>query len=253
MIELHCHLLPAVDDGARTAERAAEVLRAWAAQGVTDVCLTPHVLAGEMERGVSPRHEAAFTALAALAPAVPRLHRGAEVMLDRPLAAGAAAQAGFRLGGGPWLLVEFPRLVSADAVSQALRHAVELGVRPLLAHPERYGCCAPALVARWRELGAAMQVDATTCLLATRRGERARQLLAYGLADVAASDNHGDDRSLAALRDALTAQGAGDVADLLLRANPEAILAGQALAPVPPVRIHRSLGDRLRQLFSGTE
>ena len=96
-------------------------------------------------------------------------------MLDRPLTATAAANPAFRLGRGSVMLVEFPRLVAYEAVWHALRNVVERGVIPLLAHPERYACCSPQAVARWREAGSLMQVDATTVLQPSRRGDRARQ------------------------------------------------------------------------------
>ncbi len=74
-----------------------------------------------------------------------------------------------------------------------------------------------------------MQLDATTLLQPSRRGDRARQLLAYGMGDVVAGDNHGDDRSIATLRDALVADGAGDAADILTRVNPGNVLQGKRL------------------------
>lgn len=249
MIDLHSHLLPAVDDGSQSVDRSVTVLREQAARGVADIVLTPHMAASELGRGVPPAHDRAFAQLVAKAPASPRLHRGAEVMLDRPLTAESAARPEFRLGGGPVMLVEFPRLVAFEAVWHALRNLSELGVVPLLAHPERYASCSPAAVARWREAGALMQVDATTVLQPNKRGDRARQLLAHGLADVAAADNHGDDRSLATLRDALANAGALEVADLLTRINPTAILTGQQVTPVPPRTVKLSLADRLRRLL----
>ena len=45
MIDLHSHLLPAVDDGARTVEQAVAVLGTMAQHGVTGICLTPHLTA----------------------------------------------------------------------------------------------------------------------------------------------------------------------------------------------------------------
>ena len=47
MIDLHSHLLPAVDDGSRTVEQSVGVLRRMAGLGITDVCLTPHLRANE--------------------------------------------------------------------------------------------------------------------------------------------------------------------------------------------------------------
>ncbi len=85
MIDLHSHLLPAVDDGSRSVAQSVRVLEQLAAQGITAVCLTPHLRSAELAAGPPPAHDKAWDALRAAAPAVPRLFRGAEVMLDRPL------------------------------------------------------------------------------------------------------------------------------------------------------------------------
>jgi protein-tyrosine phosphatase len=196
VIDLHSHLLPAVDDGARSVDQAVTVLAAMAARGVTAVCLTPHLTATDAEGGVPAAHDEAFARLVAAAPASPRLYRGAEVMLDRPLGRSAAGNPSIRLGGSRYMLVEFPRMVAAATVSHALAHVIGLGSVPVLAHPERYSSCTVEAVNRWRALGGIMQVDATTLLSPRRRGDRARRLVAEGLADILAADNHGDDRVL---------------------------------------------------------
>lgn len=253
MIDLHSHLLPGVDDGARTVAQSVAALTLLAEAGVTDVCLTPHLVASALGAGVPASHEEAWLALQAEAPPGIRLHRGAEVMLDRALTALDAAQPAFRVGGSRYLLVEFPRLVSAEAVQNALWSVVQARLVPLLAHPERYSVCSPAQVARWRALGAVMQVDATTALQATRRGDRARALLAHGLADIVAADNHGDDRTTAELRRSLADHGDGEAAELLTTANPRAILDDRPTAPVPAVTVRLPLRDRVRRLFGASD
>jgi len=251
VIDLHSHLLPGVDDGSRTVEQSVEVLRRMAERGITDVCLTPHLRAKETRNGPPARHEEAFAALRAEAPESPRLHRGAEVMLDRPLALDRDRIHRISLGGTRYLLVEFPRLVSSDAVTNALGRIRDAGFTAVLAHPERYSACSVEAVTFWRELGARMQVDATTLHSRQARGQRARQLVAAGLADILAGDNHGDDRTIAGGADFLHAQGGGEQADLLTVRNPAAILRDEPLADVPPLAIRRSWMQRFRQLFGG--
>ena len=251
MIDLHSHLLPAVDDGSRSVAQSVTVMTAMAAQGVTDVCLTPHLRAGQLAAVPPASHDEAFAVLQAAAPALPRLHRGAEVMLDRPLPAREDGARRFTLGGTRYLLVEFPRMVAYDTVTIALTRVVEAGLMPLLAHPERYACCSPEAVARWRDLGARMQVDATTLLSTQSRGQRARGLVAAGLADILAADNHGDDRLIGTGRKFLEAQDGAQQAELLTVINPRAILADQPLVAVPPVEIRRTWMQRIRQLLEG--
>jgi protein-tyrosine phosphatase len=249
VLDLHSHLLPAVDDGSRTVEQSVRVLERFALEGITTVCLTPHLLASQAVHGPPALHNRAFAALRAAAPAEVRLCRGAEVMLDRPLEARVAADRSVTLNGSRYLLVEFPRLVAGQTVEHALALVVAIGLVPLLAHPERYRCCSPAAAGRWKALGALLQVDGPTLLSPRPRGDRARELVGAGLADVAAGDNHGDERSLRPTHDALTEQGGTLQADLLMIANPRAIVDDRPVAAVPRFTWHVSFLDRLRGLF----
>jgi protein-tyrosine phosphatase len=251
VIDLHSHLLPAVDDGSRSVEQSLRVLQEMAGQGVTDVCLTPHLSAGRAEGGPPVAHSRAFQALHAVAPALPRLHRGAEVMLDRPISRPVALARNVTLGGSSYILVEFPRMVAQETVVNALTQVAQQGLIPVLAHPERYSCCSPDAVRHWRSLGARMQVDATTLLTSQARGQRARQLITEGLADILAGDNHGDDRTVAAGARFLEAQDGGEQVELLVVKNPAAILQDTPTSPVPPLRIRESWMRRIKQFLEG--
>jgi protein-tyrosine phosphatase len=208
VIDLHNHLLPGVDDGSPSVSHSVRVLEAFASQGITAVCLTPHLLASEAAAGVPARHEEAFRALRPAAPDGVTLHRGAEVMLDRPLPDEVAADRRVTLGGSRYILVEFPRLITFQAVAAALRRVIETGLVPVLAHPERYACCSPEAVVRWRELRRAHAGGRHDTLSTRARGGRPGTRRAR-LADILAADNHGDDRSLAAPHAMLVEQDGG--------------------------------------------
>jgi protein-tyrosine phosphatase len=252
VLDLHSHLLPAVDDGSRSVEQSVRVLERFVQDGITTVCLTPHLLASQAVRGAPALHDRAFTALRARAPSEVRLCRGAEVMLDRPLEAQVARDRAVTLNGSRYILVEFPRIVAGQTVEHALALVVAIGLVPLLAHPERYRCFSTAAAQRWKALGALLQVDGPTLLSPRPRGDRARELVTAGLADIAAGDNHGDDRSLKPTHDALAEQGGALQADLLLVANPRAILDDRPVEPVPRFAWHLPLLDRVRGLFDRT-
>lgn len=249
MIDLHSHLMPGVDDGSRSVLQSVAVLEELARQGVTDLCLTPHAVASRTSEGVPEEHDRAFEALAPHVPAGIRVLRGAEVMLDRPLPAIVAERRDFTLNRTRYILVEFPRLVTSQTVAQAVAIVTQVGLIPLIAHPERYACCTPALVRRWKAGGAVMQVDATTLFMPRTRGERARALVAEGLADILAADNHGDERSVATAFEALRDQHGYMQGELLITRNPRAILDDKAVEPVPPLAVRVSLLERLRTLF----
>ena len=252
MFDLHSHLLPGVDDGAKTPEQSAAVLARFAQQGVAGVCLTPHLLASAAAAGMPAAHVAAWEALRPLAPTGIVLYRGAEVMLDRPLDERVARDRAVTLNGTRYLLVEFPRAVAGGTVTQAVTRVVELGLVPVVAHPERYACCSTHTVQQWRQLGALMQVDGPTLLSPRSRGVRARELVQHGLADIGAGDNHGDERGLKEVWDEFHGQAGGGVAaQLLFRKNPESLLADEAPAPVAPFSFKIPMIDIVRGLFGG--
>lgn len=249
MIDLHSHLLPGVDDGSRSVEQSVAVLTRMGESGITAICLTPHLEASRAQGGVPAAHDQAFTRLAAAAPAQVVLHRGVELMLDRPFPPAAATNPALRLGGSRYLLVEFTRMAAPNAVLNALSHIASLGLIPLLAHPERYACCTPQVAHAWKSAGAVLQVDANTLFMPRTRGNRARQLVAAGLADILAADNHGDDRTVSGPFVSLCEHGGQEQADLLLVRNPAAILADGETESVPPLVLRQSLMDRIKQLL----
>jgi protein-tyrosine phosphatase len=248
VIDLHSHLLPGVDDGSRSLGQSVRTLRMFAEEGITAVCLTPHMTVSRAAGGIPQEWDSLVGELAAAAPRKIALHRGVEMMLDRPLTEDAATRR-FTLNGSRYMLVEFTRLIADTAVLNALTQVSRLGLVPVLAHPERYSCCTPEVVRRWKgATGALMQVDATTIILPRARGERARQLLAHGLADILAADNHGDARSLSTAREALAERGQAQF-ELLATLNPAAILEDGPTEEVPPVRLKESLLNRIKTLL----
>jgi protein-tyrosine phosphatase len=127
----------------------------------------------------------------------------------------------------------------------------DAGLVPVVAHPERYWGCSVAHVREWRAAGAVMQGDATIILGGGDRGRLARALLAAGLLDVLASDNHGDVRSLRPARDWLLELGAAEQAAQLTERNAARLLAGTPLEPVAAVAVDPGMLNRLRDLLFG--
>jgi len=253
LIDIHSHLLPDIDDGSRSVEQSVAVLEALAAGGVTDLVLTPHTsvsaLSEHLEDEVSHRDET-FAILAASAPSVPRLHLGFEVMVDGEPPPALLDDRRVSLAGSRYLLVEFRTSVRPERASALLRAVILAGVAPIVAHPERYRHCAVDDIAGWKDLGAALQVDATTLGRHGPRGDAARSLVERGLADLVAADNHGDGRSIATAARLLAAHGAPDVARLLTLENPLAVLDDRELSGAPPVRLRgRGLLARFRARF----
>ncbi|HEY0972121.1 MAG TPA: CpsB/CapC family capsule biosynthesis tyrosine phosphatase [Gemmatimonadales bacterium] len=249
MIDIHTHLLPGVDDGARTMDESVEVLRRLASQGVTTLVCTPHLKASRAFEAPRARNDALLAELRARMGGAIDLRLGWEIMLDRP---GQDLSSGvLRLAGSSSVLVEFPHSGVPPRSAFELARLRESGVVPVLAHPERYMGASVWQVREWRSAGAVMQGDATYLLGSGDRGRLARALLEEGLIDLLSSDNHGDQRSLRAARDWLTEMGATEHAELLTGGNAGRVLNDDMPLPVPPLSLPRGFAARLRELLFG--
>ena len=104
---------------------------------------------------------------------------------------------------------------------------------------------------QWRRVGAVIQLDGAGLLGGHRMAELARAILERGLADVIASDNHGDARSLMVVRDWLLEWGTQEQADLLTRDNAKRLLANEPLRDVPPLIVKKGMLAQLKELVLG--
>lgn len=251
MIDLHSHLLPGVDDGSRSVEASAQVLSRFLESGVEVVVCTPHLLASRAAEAPMERHREILVDLRLHAPETPALLLGWEIMLD--VTGADLTHPHLALGTSRTVLVEFPRTGIPLRATQELERLTNSGVRPLVAHPERYFGCSVRHVKEWRSVGAAIQCEAVSFAGRERVPRLARALLAEGLVDCLASDNHGDSRSLAAPRRWLEEIGEADAALLLTRSNPLALLEDRSTMPVPPVIPPRGALERLKNLILGRD
>jgi protein-tyrosine phosphatase len=250
VIDIHSHLIPAVDDGSPSVEVSLGVLARFGADGVARLVCTPHLRASQVHEFDESAVAGQFAALVAAAPATPALSRGWEIMLDIP---GVDLRAPWlALAGSSAVLVEFPHSgVPTGATAELFRLRMS-GIVPVLAHPERYIGCTPEMVREWKQVGVVMQIDAVALTVGGPMGKLARALLAEGLADCLSSDNHGDDRSLGGARQWLLELDATEQADLLTSTNAGRLLTNRPVLPVGPIEVHKGLVGRLRALLGRT-
>ena len=248
MIDLHTHLLPGVDDGSPSIEASRPLLERFASEGVDTVVCTPHLKAsGAGEASASRAHNAALLAeLATAVPNGPRLVLGWEIMLDEPGV--DLKRPELALGTSSAVLVEFPRTSPPGNGAAELFRIRMSGAVPILAHPERYWGCTVEAVREWRRCGAVIQMDAVMLFGKSPLSVLARELVTEGLVDCMASDNHADQRSLAAAREWVIDAAGETQATLLTRENPRRVLADEPLLPVAPIEKRRGMGERLREL-----
>ena len=243
MIDLHCHVLPGVDDGPETLDGSIALGRAARAAGITTLVATPPVsreyrtTAQEAEAGVAAVHGAAGTAGVEVA-----VVRGAEVALPWGAELPEGELASLTLGAGDWLLVECPLSPGAGEFDLLLHALRARGHRIVLAHPER----SPSLQRDLDRVGglvdAGMLCSITAASLVGGFGRTARhvalRLVEADLVHNVTSDAHDVVRRPPGLREAVLAA-AVEAPRLAGRLRwltdevPRAILAGED-APPPP-------------------
>ena len=248
MIDLHTHLLPGVDDGSPSIDASRPVLEWFSAEGVETVVCTPHLSASAAGQAgaTRDRHAALLADLVAAVPGAPQLILGWEIMLDEPGVDLTGRE--LALGTSKAVLVEFPRTSPPGNGAAELFRIRMSGAVPVLAHPERYWGCTVEAVREWRRCGAVIQMDAIMLFGKSPMSALARELIAHGLVDCMASDNHADRRSLRAAHEWVAETASEEQAAILTRENPRRILADEPTIHVAPLARRRGMGERLREL-----
>ena len=240
MVDLHCHILPGVDDGARSLEQSLAMARiAWEG-GTRALAATPHCgLPGGAGNFWGPELAERFGRLqeALAAAGIPlKILPGMEFFGGEDL--GALYDNGrlMPLAGGRYLLTEFYFDESASYMTSVLEQARDRGLTPLVAHPERYEAVQrdPRVVERWFRLGYGIQVNKGSVLgdLGPGAEQTARDLLDHGLVHAVASDAHSHLRrtpDLSRVRRQLEQGWGPRYTSLLLEENPRRILEDRPL------------------------
>jgi protein-tyrosine phosphatase len=237
MIDLHCHYLPDVDDGAGTPDEALALIRAALADGIRCAVLTPHVHPGRYDNrlsGLRPRFDALRDIVHEQGLDID-LRLGGEVRLLPEslewLAEGELPMVG-SWEGQRLVLLELPHDHIPPGSLKAVDWLQARGVRTLIAHPERNGDVRRDVrrIAPFVEAGCLLQLTAASVcgLFGAPPAEAARRMLDAGWATVVASDAHNLVHRPPVMAQARTwlAQHYGeDAAEQLVAGNPSRILA----------------------------
>jgi protein-tyrosine phosphatase len=254
VIDLHNHLLPAIDDGAKRLEESLEFLRAARRDGITTIVATPH-----MKPGVHDNSRETILERVALVREAQKgdpdsegveLLPGAEVYFGADLP--QRARAGLLMSvadRGKYLLLELPYQQVPLQVDETIFQLRLAGLTPLMAHPERVAYYLEDLerVEASVRIGALTQVTGSS--ITGRFGSKARDfalaMLDRGLIHVLATDSHDVRHRPPVLSEAarLVRDRLGDAAARRLTEEiPRAILEGREIEAAPPPR--RSRGRR---------
>ncbi|WP_428820449.1 tyrosine-protein phosphatase [Microbulbifer sp. MCCC 1A16149] len=199
MIDLHCHILPGIDDGARDLDQSLVLARAAVADGITHTVATPHIHTGRFPNNLISITRAYRELCAALkAASIPlKLGMAAEIRLSEEILNMVLLNQVPYLGkweGEKVLLLELPHSHIPPGTEQLIRWLRKQKVRPMIAHPERNKDVI-------RDFNKVMPLVREGCLFQVTAGavaghfgepaqERAIQLLEHDLVTILATDAH---------------------------------------------------------------
>jgi protein-tyrosine phosphatase len=244
VIDIHCHILPEVDDGPKSWEVAVAMCRMAAVDGITHIAATPHC----NDQYHYDRHYLAqcLDRLQELAGPSPRLTLGCDFHLSyENLQSVMANPERYTIAGSRYLLVELSDFSIPTQIGECFLQLGDRGVTPVITHPERNAILRPNLqrIVEFVELGCVVQItaNALTGFWGQRVERAARWLLEHEAVHVIATDAH-DARHrvpiLSRAREAAAAVCGAEIAEALVEHNPRAVLQGQPLpySPKPALR-----------------
>ena len=193
LVDIHCHILPGVDDGAPDMETSRAMIRDAYEQGVRYIIATPHyrpeMFEPSMKKVIRVYHE-----LRDYAEEVGiGLRLGCEYYRNEQMIRHLDKKLRPTMLGSRYVLTEFSTNDSFVTVRNYIYELITKGYRPIVAHVERYFCCQePERILELKKLGAQIQVNADSVL--GYEGHKIKKfcagLMKYYLVDFIGSDAH---------------------------------------------------------------
>lgn len=196
LTDIHNHILPTVDDGAKTIKEALEMLRLEVDDGVKNVIFTPHYRKGMFEASIKEIKWKflKFSEIVKREGIDIELYLGRECYANTGLVEKIQSHSIFRMNGTRYVLVEFSYYDEFQKIRNCVYEMVSEGYHPILAHIERYACLCKHLeyVEELIRLGAYIQVNASAILGESGLFQKyfCKKLLQRHLVHFIASDAH---------------------------------------------------------------
>ena len=257
MLDLHCHILPELDDGPSVVDESVKMCVQAAKDGITDIVATPHVFDGRHEVSLDRRdfYLDKFNACLQKRGLPLRLHPGAEVRLVPDLDEHLRASRSLCINRSRYILIELPQTLPSSLDHELYTLQLQ-GFVPLIAHPERHGCIQnnPDYLLHLVSSGVLTQITAQSLL--GHFGDDCRYcaelLVQNRTAHIVASDAHSPDKRpplLSAARSRIEQIAGADEARAMFVDRPRAILRNRLVDTLPPLpTIPRTIPDLIERL-----
>lgn len=262
MYDLHCHLLPGIDDGSASLDVSLEMARLAVADGIQVTACTPHIYPGLYENDAQGIARAIEDLRRALAEEdIPlQLVMGADVHLDPSLVDGLRGGRIPTLNGSRYFLFEPPHHVAPPQLEQSLFQVMAAGYVPVLTHPERLSWIDGryALFSELVSRGVWMQLTAAsiTGKFGKVAAYWAHRFLDDGLVHIIASDAHHSRKrppNLSEARDWVARRYGAAIAEDMVVSRPRGILddvSPDALPALPDLSKPAAPAGFWRRLFA---
>lgn len=243
MIDLHCHMLPAIDDGAPNIETALKMAQIAVRDGITHTACTPHIYPGLFDNTDSSIKKAVEVFQAALEQAgIPlKVTSGADVQIIPELVEGLNNKRIATLHDSRYFLFEPPHHISSPNLLDLIHDVLASGYIPVITHPERLGYIEQDydIFVEAAQKGAWIQLTAGS--VSGRFGRKIKKIserfLNDGITHLLATDAHNLlNRApiLSEARDAAAALLGEQEASLMVLQRPQSILQHQSPDSLPP-------------------
>jgi protein-tyrosine phosphatase len=254
MIDLHCHMLPGIDDGAVDLETSLAMARMAVADGIQVTACTPHIMPGVYDnRG--PEIRAAIARLQQVLDEQDialRLVTGADVHIAPDLIDGLRSGRVLSLNDSRYFLFEPPHHIAPPRIEKFAFDVLAAGYLPIITHPERLTWIESHYDSFLQMVHGGAWIQITAGALTGRFGRRPKywceKMLDDGVVHIVATDAHNlRNRSpqLAEARDAVAARLGSEAADDMVLTRPRGILDNVAPYTLPPaVGVDRSAADQ---------
>ena len=241
-VDLHTHLLPGVDDGARDRDASLDMARLAEADGVGHIVATPHVPFCGLHANVLEQRLEELRSFLAENGANLQVSLGTEISLEPDMLQWLANGTARPLGATRYVLAELPFFGYPPYTEDVIFQLQVQGYRPILAHPERNAelASAPRRLEPLVERGVLVQITTTSLLggFGSAARNAATEFLQRGWTHVLASDAHSATHRPPLLSEGIRAAEkiVGEAAWDLVTVNPAAILNGDDVAPPRPAK-----------------
>ena len=196
LVEVHSHILPGIDDGSPDVETSLKMIDMLKKQGARAIILTPHYYSDSIsyEDFVSRRDKALELLKSSLSPDSPRLIAAAEVYITKYLFNNSNLDK-LKIGNTDYALIEHPFSCdfSQDIYDRLLNLNYDYGIKPILAHIERYSAFMEDfdLLDEYIDMGCLVQVNISSFVDSPRHlKKKLFKLLQTGRVHLIGSDCH---------------------------------------------------------------